>query len=76
MCDASFGIVRYEHSGPKAVFDDQNFFDACRLSDLAMYDAKRKKRLYVLYDVQEIAALLKDGKIEAKIENFAKEAGR
>ena len=76
VCDAAFGIVRYEHSGPKAVFDDHNFFDACLLSDLAMYDAKRKKRLYVLYDVKEIAALLKDGKIDAKIENFAKEAGR
>lgn len=75
-CSASFGMVRFDHNGKNAIFNERNFFDACRCCDLAMYEAKIGKKQVVYYDKAKLREILKAGNIEQRIADLAKIAGR
>ncbi|MDY5441426.1 MAG: GGDEF domain-containing protein [Candidatus Enteromonas sp.] len=75
-CSASFGMIRFFHNGKNAIFNDQNFFDACRCCDLAMYEAKLAKKQVVYFDETKLRRILQNGNIEQRIADLAKLADR
>lgn len=70
---ASFGIIElaYHENKEENLFREENFFDACILADIAMYQAKTKKQTVVLLSEAQEREIYASGSLHDQLRRLA-----